>query len=258
MDKLTLVKVGGKIVEEPESMNRLLKDFKSISGYKVLIHGGGRRATLVAEQLGVENQMIEGRRITSREMLDVVTMVYGGLVNKNIVAGLQALGCNAAGFTGADLDIIRAVKRPVKDIDYGYAGDVVDVNTRELRLLINEGVTPVIAPLTHDGKGMLLNTNADTIASEMAIALSEHYNVRLVYCFEKDGVLSNPDDDDSVIPELSRELYREYKTSGAIAAGMVPKLDNAYNALHNGVAEVLVTNAANLTRPGSKGTRVAL
>jgi acetylglutamate kinase len=256
MDKLTLVKVGGKIVEEEQSLKQLLADFNSISGNKVLVHGGGRSATAIAKQLNIETKMVDGRRITDKPMLDVVTMVYAGLVNKNIVAGLQAFGCNAVGFCGADMDIIRSVKRPVKEIDYGFVGDVVDVNTDELRLLLEQGVTPVIAPLTHNGKGMLLNTNADTIASELAIGLSEHFNVNLVYCFEKDGVLSNPDDDSSVIHELDMQLYRQYKEDGTIAAGMIPKLDNAFRALGNGVKSVVITNATNLTKSSVKRTVV--
>jgi len=178
MEKLTIVKVGGKIVEEEGSLNQLLKDFTSISGNKILVHGGGRSATAMASKLGVETKMVDGRRITDKAMLDVVTMVYGGLVNKGIVAGLQGLGCNAVGFTGADMDIIRSVKRPVKEVDYGFVGDVIDVNTKELCVMMNQGVSPVMAPLTHDGKGLLLNTNADTIASEVAIAMSELYNTR--------------------------------------------------------------------------------
>jgi acetylglutamate kinase len=254
MEKLTIVKVGGKIVEEAESLNQLLADFKSISGNKILVHGGGRSATAMAAKLGIETKMVEGRRITDKEMLDVVTMVYGGLVNKNIVAGLQAKGCNAVGFTGADMDIIRAIKRPVKTIDYGYVGDVIDVNTREISMLMAQGVAPVIAPLTHDGKGSMLNTNADTIASELAIALSEHYKVFLVYCFEKDGVLSNPDDDKSLILEIDSDLYKQYKADGTIGEGMIPKLDNAFMALNSGVTEVIITNAKNLTKTSARGT----
>ena len=258
MEKLTIVKVGGKIVEEESSLQQLLSDFGSISGNKVLVHGGGRSATAMAAKLGIETKMVDGRRITDKAMLDVVTMVYGGLVNKNVVAGLQAKGCNAVGFCGADLDLIRAVKRPVREIDYGYVGDVVDVNTKELRILLEQGVTPVVAPLTHDGKGILLNTNADTIAAELAIGLSEHFKVRLIYCFEKDGVLANPDDDTSVIYDLNTELYRQYKADGTIGAGMIPKIDNSFNALHNGVTEVLITNAVNLTRPSAGGTLIRL
>jgi acetylglutamate kinase len=256
MSRLTIVKVGGKIVEEEASLKQLLHDFSTISGSKILVHGGGRSATAMAARLGIETQMIDGRRITDKATLEVVTMVYAGLVNKNIVAGLQALGCNAAGFTGADMDIIRARKRPVKDIDYGYVGDVSDVNTSELRLLLNEGITPIIAPLTHDGKGSMLNTNADTIASELAIALSTSFSVDLVYCFEKNGVLANPDDDNSVISYLDKNTYAEHKQTGTIAAGMIPKLDNAFGALNNGVARVLIINANNLTRPASTGTTI--
>jgi len=256
MSRLTIVKVGGKIVEEEASLKQLLNDFSTISGSKILVHGGGRSATAMAARLGIETQMVDGRRITDKATLEVVTMVYAGLVNKNIVAGLQALGCNAAGFTGADMDIIRARKRPVKDIDYGYVGDVSEVNTSELLLLLNEGITPIIAPLTHDGKGSMLNTNADTIASELAVALSSSFSVDLVYCFEKNGVLANPDDDNSVIPYLDKNTYAEYKQTGAIAAGMIPKLDNAFAALNNGVARVLIINANNLTRPASTGTTI--
>jgi acetylglutamate kinase len=256
MEKLTVVKVGGKIVEEAESLNQFLNDFKNISGSKILVHGGGRLATSMAAKLGIETQMVEGRRITDKATLEVVTMVYGGLVNKNIVAGLQAKGCNASGFTGADLDLIRAVKRPVKEIDYGYAGDIIDVNTSELRLLIAEGVTPVIAPLTHDGKGQLLNTNADTIATELAVDLAKFYGVNLVFCFEKDGVLVNPDDNNSIIRDLDRELYKQYKSEGIISEGMIPKLDNAFRALNSGVNMVLITNAKNLTKPSASGTMV--
>ena len=256
MSRLTIVKVGGKIVEEEASLKQLLNDFSTISGSKILVHGGGRSATAMAARLGIETQMVDGRRITDKATLEVVTMVYAGLVNKNIVAGLQALSCNAAGFTGADMDIIRARKRPVKDIDYGYVGDVSEVNTSELLLLLNEGITPIIAPLTHDGKGSMLNTNADTIASELAVALSSSFSVDLVYCFEKNGVLANPDDDNSVIPYLDKNTYAEYKQTGAIAAGMIPKLDNAFAALNNGVARVLIINANNLTRPASTGTTI--
>lgn len=258
MEKITIIKVGGKIVEEEHSLKQLMDDFSSISGNKILVHGGGRSATTIAAKLGIETKMVEGRRITDKEMLDVVTMVYGGLVNKNIVAGLQAKGCNAVGFCGADMDIIRSVKRPVKDIDYGFVGDVVDVNTKELRLMLEQGVTPVMAPLTHDGNGQLLNTNADTIASELAIVLSEHFRVRLIYCFEKDGVLSNPDDETAVIYEIDLEAFAEYKADGTIVGGMIPKLENAFHALNNGVAEILITNAKNLTKQAAKGTVIRL
>lgn len=256
MEKLTIVKVGGKIVEESDSLTQFLNDFKNISGSKILVHGGGRSATTMASKLGIDTQMVDGRRITDKATLEVVTMVYGGLVNKNIVAGLQAKGCNAAGFTGADLSLITSVKRQVKEIDYGYVGDVVDVNTSELRLLIGEGVTPVIAPLTHDGKGQLLNTNADTMATELAVDLAKFYSVNLVFCFEKDGVLANPEDNSTIIRDLNRESYLQYKTEGIISEGMIPKLDNAFRALNSGVNMVLITNAKNLTKPSASGTMI--
>ncbi len=256
MEKLTIVKVGGKIVEEEASLKKLLTDFKSISGNKILVHGGGRSATNLATQLGIETKMVEGRRITDKAMLDVVTMVYAGLVNKNIVAGLQAQGCNAVGFTGADMDFIRSFKRPVKDIDYGFVGDITEVNTREISWLLEQNIVPVIAPLTHDGKGLLLNTNADTIASEIAIAFSNEYLVTLVYCFEKNGVLLNPDDERSVIRELDRKSYSDYKSKGVITEGMIPKLDNAFKALGNGATRVLITKAENLTKSAATGTSI--
>ncbi len=254
MDRLTIIKVGGKVVEEPESLKALLEQFSKVSGNKILVHGGGRTATVIADKLGIETKMVDGRRITDAEMLEVVTMVYGGLVNKRIVAGLQARNCNAIGLTGADLDLIRAKKRPVKDIDYGFVGDVDDVNTRELRLLLNENVIPVIAPLTHDGKGNLLNTNADTIASELATELSNHFSVYLFYCFEKRGVLLNPNDESTVIHDLDLTLFNKYKKEGIISAGMIPKLDNGFRAKQKGVKEVLITNPENIAT--GRGTRL--
>lgn len=243
MPSLTLIKVGGKIVEEASSLQRLLTDFAAISGYKLLVHGGGRSATRIAEQLGIESRMVDGRRITDAETLRVVTMVYGGLVNKNIVAGLQARGVNALGLTGADMDVIRSVKRPVKDIDYGYVGDVERVDARLLGDLIARGVVPVMAPLTHDGAGNLLNTNADTIASETARALAARFDVTLVYCFEKKGVLRDPDDEDSVIPSLNRRSFEALTADGTIAGGMIPKIENALAAIEAGVKRVIITRA---------------
>ena len=254
MDKLTIIKVGGKVVEEQESLDALLDQFNKVSGNKILVHGGGRTATEIAGKLGIETQMVDGRRITDAAMLDVVTMVYGGLVNKKIVAGLQARKCNAIGLTGADLDLVRANKRPVKEIDYGFVGDVDEVNTSELRLLINENIVPVIAPLTHDGNGNLLNTNADTIASEIATELSSHFSVYLFYCFEKRGVLTNPDDESSVIYDLDISLFNKYKNEGVISDGMIPKLENGFNAKMKGVKEILITNAENIAT--GRGTRL--
>lgn len=243
MPSLTLIKVGGKIVEEASSLQRLLTDFAAISGHKLLVHGGGRSATRIAEQLSIESRMVDGRRITDAETLRVVTMVYGGLVNKNIVAGLQARGVNALGLTGADMDVIRSVKRPVKDIDYGYVGDVERVDARLLGDLIARGVVPVMAPLTHDGAGNLLNTNADTIASETARALATRFDVTLIYCFEKKGVLRDPDDEDSVIPSLNRRSFEALTADGTIAGGMIPKIENALAAIEAGVKRVIITRA---------------
>lgn len=254
MDRLTIIKVGGKVVEDPQSLNSLLDQFQKISGYKILVHGGGNTATEIAGKLGIETKMVEGRRITDAAMLDVATMVYGGLVNKKVVAGLQARNCNALGLTGADLGLVRAKKRPVQEIDFGYVGDVEEVNSRELRLLLNETVVPVIAPLTHDGKGQLLNTNADTIASEIATELSAFYNVFLFYCFEKKGVLLDQNDETSMIFELDQLLFEQYKNEGIISAGMIPKLENAFRSKRMGVKEVLITNAQNIVT--GRGTRI--
>jgi acetylglutamate kinase len=254
MDRLTIIKVGGKVVEEPESLNALLDQFIRFSGNKILVHGGGRTATEIAAKLGIETEMVDGRRITGKSMLDVVTMVYGGLVNKKIVAGLQARGCNAIGLTGADLNLISARKRPVKEIDYGFVGDVVDVNSRELRMLIEENVVPVIAPLTHDKNGQLLNTNADTIAAELASELADYFSVYLFFCFEKKGVLLNPENESAIIPELDAALFQQYQQEGIINTGMIPKLENGFSAKRNGVKEVLITNPENMAN--GKGTRL--
>ncbi len=240
-EKLTIVKVGGKIVEEEDSLQQLLSDFSAIPGKKVLIHGGGRSATKMAAQLGIESKMVNGRRITDAEMLNVVTMVYGGLVNKTIVSRLQAEGVNALGLTGADMDIIRSHKRPVKDIDYGFVGDVETVNGELLADLIQKGIVPVIAPLTHDGKGHILNTNADTMAGETAKGLAQYFDVTLLFCFEKKGVLKDPDDDDSVIPYINEETFKQLVNEGVIQGGMIPKLENSFDAIHAGVSKVIIT-----------------
>ena len=250
-EKLTVIKVGGGIVEEEATLNQLLSDFSAIEGYKVLVHGGGRSATKLAAQLGIESKMVNGRRITDAETLKVVTMVYGGLVNKNIVAGLQAKGVNAMGLTGADMNVIRSVKRPVMEVDYGFVGDVEKVNADLLGNLIRQGVVPVMAPLTHDGQGSMLNTNADTIAGETAKALAELFDVPLVYCFEKKGVLRDADDDDSVIPVITPELFKEYVEKGIIQGGMIPKLENSFSAIDAGVSQVVITLASAIHQPGS-------
>ena len=246
MENITIVKVGGKIVEEEETLARLLTDFSAIEGKKLLVHGGGRSATRMAERLGIATQMIEGRRITDTAMLEVVTMVYAGLVNKKIVARLQALGINALGMTGADMNIMLSDKRPVTTVDYGWVGDVRRADGDALSRLLGSGVVPVIAPLTHDGKGNILNTNADTMAGETAKALACHYEVTLVYCFEKNGVLRDENDDDSVIPEINADDYARLRTEGVVQGGMIPKLDNAFATLNAGVKEVVITKASNL------------
>ena len=253
MEKVTIVKVGGAIVEDNEQLAQLLTDFAAIPGKKVLVHGGGRRATKVAAALGIESKMVNGRRITDAQMLEVVTMVYGGLVNKNLVAKLQAKGVNALGLTGADMDVIHSHKRPVKDgVDFGYVGDVERANGKMLQTLIQEGITPVMAPLTHDGNGNILNTNADTIASEPAKALAPYYDVTLIYSFEKKGVLSNPDDDNSVIPVITRSDFEKYQADGTIGGGMIPKIENALVAVDAGVKEVIITLATAID--GKQGT----
>ena len=243
-EKLTIIKVGGAVVEDEEQLQQLLNDFSAIDGAKVLVHGGGRRATKIASQLGIETKMVDGRRITDEQMLEVVTMVYGGLVNKHVVALLQAIGVNALGLTGADMNVIRSHKRPLKNgIDYGYVGDVDRADGDMLSKLITVGVTPIIAPLTHDGKGHILNTNADTMASETAKALAALYNVTLIYAFEKPGVLRDADDNTSIIPVITRADFERYRLDGTISGGMLPKIENALAAIDAGVSRVIITLA---------------
>lgn len=254
--RLTVVKVGGGIVEDSASLNNLLDKFSNIEGLKVLVHGGGRSATKIAERLGIEQTMIGGRRITDAETLKVVTMVYAGLVNKNIVAQLQARGVNALGLTGADMNVIQSHRRALKNtkmedgttqlIDYGFVGDVDQVNDDLLSDLIAKGVVPVISPIGHDTKGSLLNTNADTIASEVAKALSRSFEVTLMFCFEKNGVLKNPDDDESVIPSITSTDFPRLVEEGVVSGGMLPKLENSFSAIDNGVTEVVITHADNI------------
>ena len=241
---LTLVKVGGAVVEDPTRLGQLLKRLAAIEGRKLLVHGGGRRATAVASALGIETKMVGGRRITDRQMLDVVTMVYGGLVNKNIVTRMQALGLDAIGLTGADLNIIRSHRRLPKDgIDYGFVGDVENVDASKIAHFIENFSIPVIAPLTHDGAGNILNTNADTMASETAKAMARLYDVTLVFAFEKAGVLRDPDDETSVIPEITTDNFRLLTADGIITGGMLPKIENALAAVKAGVSRVVITNA---------------
>lgn len=256
MKKLTIVKVGGAVVEDEFQLGCLIDDFCRIEGLKMLVHGGGRRATKIAAALGIESKMVDGRRITDKDMLEVVTMVYGGLINKNIVSRLQSHGVNAAGLTGADMNVIRSRRRPVRNgIDFGFVGDVESVDSDILHALIEQGVTPVMAPLTHDCRGCMLNTNADTIASATAMALARHYEVTLIYCFEKNGVLADPDDDNSVIPTITRADYERYVTDGIISGGMMPKIENALDAVDAGVDSVIITKATAIGC--SEGTKIS-
>jgi acetylglutamate kinase len=262
MQKLYIIKIGGNIIDNPAACKLFLERFAAIKQNKILIHGGGKIATQIAEKLGVKTNMIDGRRITDKPMLDVVTMVYGGLVNKNTVAQLQAFGCNAIGLTGADAGVIEAQKRPVKDIDYGYVGDIVAVNGQQLAAFICQNLVPVIAPLSFDRHlGKILNTNADTMASAVAVALADSFEVNLIYCFEKKGVLSDPNNDNSVIAEIDFETYTHHKNIGAINKGMIPKLDNAFAAMTNGVAQVAICHADELTEviaENNNGTRLKI
>lgn len=256
-EHLTIIKVGGKIVENSESLNSLLKDFAAVEGKKLLVHGGGRSATQMAARLGVETKMVDGRRITDEAMLEVVTMVYGGLVNKRIVAGLQALGIDTVGLTGADMNIVLSDKRKVSAVDYGWVGDVKRVNAEAVATLIESGCCPVVAPLTHDGCGHMLNTNADTMAGEMAKAMAAHYDVTLMFCFEKPGVLADENDDSSLIPTITPAVLDDLKRRGVVSGGMIPKLDNAIACVSAGVESVVITQADRIADPYA-GTKICL
>ena len=259
---LTIVKIGGNVIDDPAARQQFLSDFAALPGGKILVHGGGKIATQVADNLGVETVMIDGRRVTDQPMLDVVTMVYGGLINKQLVAALQALGCNALGLTGADGGVIRAKKRTGWAHDYGFVGDVEEVNADLLEALLKQGLTPVLAPLSFDpALASVLNTNADTQAQAVAVALARNFAVNLVYCFEKRGVLADPTDDDSVVESLTPTDFETMKISGAVNKGMIPKLENAFLALGVGVARVTICHAANLRQAvevGTAGTRLTL
>jgi acetylglutamate kinase len=237
---VTLIKIGGNIIDNPTELAQFLSDFSKIQGYKVLVHGGGKSATKMAESIGLVPQMIDGRRITDAAMLDVVVMIYAGQINKNIVAQLQANNTNAMGFSGADGNLIQSDKRNHPTINYGFVGDVKKVNTNLLETLLSTGIIPIFCAITHDGKGQLLNTNADTVASELAIALSEVFDVTLNYCFEKPGVLYDAEDDSSVIENINQELYSKLKSEKAIHSGMIPKLDNCFNSLSKGVQKIKI------------------
>ena len=238
MDKLRIFKVGGKVIEEEAVLKSFLHDFAKIEGKKMLVHGGGRTATEMSSRLNIVAQMVEGRRVTDEATLEVVTMVYGGLINKKIVAHLQSLDVNALGLTGADLNILRSAKRLPNPVDYGFVGDIEEVDSEAVKLLVDHDKIPVFAPLTHDKKGQLLNTNADSIASGLAVGLASHYEVELYFCFEKKGVLADPDDDHSVIPEIKIEDFSHLKESGVVSAGMIPKLEGAFDCIRQGVSQV--------------------
>lgn len=258
MDTLYVIKIGGNIIDDEARLSSFLRSFASIEEKKILVHGGGKLATKLAAALGIEQQMVDGKRITDAETLRIVTMVYAGYINKNIVAQLQANGCNAIGLSGADGNLIKAHKRIHPTIDYGFVGDIDSVNAGLIQNLLENDMTVVAAPITQDGKGQLLNTNADTIAQEIAKALSNTYQVQLIYSFEKKGVLLDMNDEHSVIPEINAAYYQELKKKQLIFAGMLPKLDNAFSALQNGVNKVIIGKAEQLDQlmAGEAGTTI--
>ena len=259
-DTIRIFKIGGRVIEQPELLKAFLKDFAGLPQPKVLVHGGGRSATAMAEKLGIETKMVEGRRVTDEAMLDIVLMVYGGL-NKKIVAQLQAENCNAIGLTGADLNAMKAHKRPPEPVDYGLVGDIDNVNAPGLMGLMEQGVVPVMAPLTHDGQGQMLNTNADNIAGSVARGLAQHRPVELFYCFEKKGVMKDPDDDNSLIPMITADDFTQLKSEGIVVEGMIPKLENAFKTLEAGVEKVCIMHYEGIKRVGSEkfeGTTLCL
>jgi acetylglutamate kinase len=256
MEKLFVVKIGGNVIDDEPALEKFLRSFVAIEGAKILVHGGGKIATKIGDQLGIISKYIDGRRITDDATIDLVTMVYGGLVNKKMVAQLQALHCNAIGLTGADGNLLPASKRPVQEIDYGWAGDIfVDhIPATSWQQLLQQQLVPVLAPLTHDGKGHMLNTNADTMAASIAVALSAMYQVRLIYCFEKKGVLTDVADDKSVVRLMNRAIYAQLKSDQKLFAGILPKIDNAFSAIEAGVQEVLIGHADDLLQNTSGQT----
>lgn len=256
MEKLFVIKIGGNVVDDAVASASFLKKFAAVEEKKILVHGGGKIATSIGKQLGIEPNYINGRRITDAATIDLVTMVYAGLINKKLVASLQAIYCNAIGLTGADANIIPANKRPVTEIDYGFVGDIKneEIGVSSLKAFLDNKLVPVVAPLTHDGKGQLLNTNADTISSTLAIALSKLYDVRLIYCFEKKGVLENIDDGNSVISLINKEKYQQLLQDKKLADGILPKIENAFAAISSGVNEVLIGDANDLLQNITENT----
>ena len=257
-EKLSIIKIGGNIIEDDTSLNAFLKLFSNLEGKKILVHGGGKRATAMASKLGIESKMVNGRRITDKETLEVITMVYGGLVNKNMVAKLQALQIDAIGLTGADINSIKSNKRQVKNIDYGFVGDVKEVASNSIDRLIKANFTPVFCAITHDGNGQLLNTNADTIASKVAIGMSKKYDTTIYYCFELNGVLRDINDQNSVIKYLNINTYNKLLKDGNIADGMIPKLENCFDALKNGVSKVNMGNTNMFTKENDNFTSITI
>jgi len=255
MKQLTVIKIGGNVIDNSEKLHQFLVDFTALPGDKILIHGGGKIATELGTSLGIEPKLVDGRRITDIETLRVVTMVYGGLINKNMVAQLQARGCNAIGLSGADGNVIRAVKRPVKEIDFGFVGDLDEnsVSVTTLDSLLKSQLVPVLCAITHDGESQLLNTNADTIASAVAVAMSSVYETRLVYCFEKKGVLKDVEDENSLVTEIKREDFERLQTEGIVSGGMIPKLHNAFEAIRQGVKAVYIGKADELPQIDTLG-----
>ena len=255
---LNIIKIGGNIIESKEELTKFLDLFSKIDGAKILVHGGGKKANHVLKKMNIEPKIIAGRRVTDAATLEIATMVYGGLLNKNITAQLQAFNCNAIGMSGADGNTIKAIKRPVKEIDYGFVGDLTEINTATISTLLNANLTPVFCALSHDGDGQLLNTNADTIASELAVSLSKQYNTTLNYCFELDGVLEDINDKTSIIKKINSESYTTLVADGIIADGMLPKMHNCFQALKQGVKEVRIGNSGLFKKENTNYTTLVL
>lgn len=246
MEQLKVIKIGGNVIDNPQALEAFLESFAAVPSPKILVHGGGAIASRTLKRMGIEPVMIEGRRVTDAETLQVVTAVYAGLINKTIVATLQKYGCNAIGLSGADGNAITSRKRPATPIDYGFVGDVDKVSSGAFNAFLAAGMTPVVCAINHDGQGTLLNTNADTVASSVAVAMSKLYDTDLVMCFEKDGVLLDKDDDSSIIPTIDKPLFEKLKADGTVSAGMLPKLKNAFDAIDSGVKSVVIKNSAKL------------
>lgn len=257
-DRIRIVKIGGNVVDDPVALNSFIDQFRRLAGPKVLVHGGGKEATRLSQALGLETTMIDGRRVTDRETLDVVTMVYAGIINKRVVAKLQSVGVDALGMSGADANIIKATRRKAEPVDYGFVGDIdpLDVNDMMLSRLLKENITPVICAIMHDGCGNLLNCNADSVASAVAVAASRISHVDLIYCFEKPGVMADPEDESSLINHIDPEIFDDLRSKGVVSKGMIPKIENAMSALRGGVSDVYIKSAANLLNP--QGTLLTL